>query len=64
MRRVGFLIFNQMLFVLFRVYIVIAVVVVVFVMVVFVVVVICLIKGICCCCYLSYQGSILFLLLL
>ena len=59
MRRIGFLIFNQMLSVLSRVYIVVIVVVVV---------VICLINGICCCCccwccYFSYQGSILLLLL-
>ena len=58
MRRVGFLIFNQMLSVLSRVYIVVIVVVVV-------VVVIFLINGICCCCwcYFSYQGFILLLLL-
>ena len=57
MRRIGFLIFNQMLSVLSRVYIVVIVVVVV--------VVIFLINGICCCCwcYFSYQGSILLLLL-
>ena len=60
MRRVRFLIFNQMLSVLSRVYVVVVVVVVV----------ICLINGLyyycccCCCCYSSYQGSMLLLLLL
>ena len=61
MKRVGFLIFNQMLSILSRVYVYVAVVVVVVV-----VVVIYLIKNLCCCCYcyLSYQGSMWLLVLL